>query len=67
VRQLVRWRRDWRFIRDILAFVIGGAGLIVEMTHGFANPNLALIYASLMGIPIFFQPHNTSDNGAPDP
>jgi uncharacterized membrane protein HdeD (DUF308 family) len=64
VRQIARWQRDWRFIRDILSFAIGSTVMIWEMINGFHNPLALGISGALLGVaPISYLFQSPRDDG----
>jgi hypothetical protein len=48
--------RSWPLIRDIAAFVIGGLGVLSQMSfikHGPIDPAAVALFGPLMGVPFF--------------
>lgn len=51
VNQWESWQRRWPFLRDVLLFVVGVAGVAWETLHGPVNPSLLVLFGGCLGLP----------------
>ena len=50
-RSLVTWQKAWPFVRDVLLFVGGWAGIAYETLHGPVDTSLLVIFGACIGLP----------------
>lgn len=58
------WQSEWKFLRDIILFLGGLAGVAHEtIFEASADPTLLLIFGAMMGLPAFLRNDENKSNG----
>jgi hypothetical protein len=54
VAAVPQWKREWPFIRDVVLFVCGLAGIAHEtLVSSAPDPSLLVLFAAMAGLPAF--------------